>query len=336
MMKNKKNLILVMVTAAILLSLVLFSGCIRDPQKLYEYHEKKCLEYGWQKIIVNYSDYTRKILWKAPNEPWNHGAIIALHGGGGTYSNWGSNIPIGRPMTNFSELAISEGFAIFALDSTDEIVTDENGYSAGKRFDCIAQDIRPNVDISFLEFMVTDIIPELRQENSSKSIFMTGISNGGFMTILATTHFPDKITAFAPVSAGDPYGTYMDCSKLRFIRPNAPGVFLDRETHIRISQIGAAVSDDYPNEKEWPTVNVTEKPPFKQFHHQDDGLCDISCMEKAQRLLNEHGYIDDGSFILEGTGERNIENHFWKNEYNQPILDFFKNYSNTNYRASGR
>ena len=295
----------------------------RRVQALYDYYEKDCIKRGWRKVVVDVNGLGRKILWKGPKESWKYGAIIAMHGGGGTCSNFGSGLRIGKPMVEFSDVAVAKGFAVFSLDSTMGLATDAKGRSCGKRWDCVAQDDRPNVDLPFIETVIVETIPRLRPANSAEHVFMTGISNGGFMTILAATHFDDRIAAFAPVSAGDPYGTYMDMgTHPPRERLMAPGVFRDNETHELINQAGAADAKVYPHERQWHTANPAEKPAFKQFHHHGDAACDVSCMRKARRLLVEHGYKDDGPFILKDAG-RSIWKHFWRREYSQPLVDFF-------------
>jgi len=296
----------------------------RRVQALYDYHERASLQKGWQRITTTVNDSKRKLLWKGPTPTWTNGAIIALHGGGGTCSNYSSNIVLGKPMVEFGELAIAEGFAVFSLESTGGLVTDPKGHSAGKRWDCLALADRPNIDLPFIEAVITDVIPRLRPENSAKDMFVTGISNGGFMTILAATHYPDKISAFAPVSAGDPYGTYMQCDINVDTRPNAPGVFRDLETNRLVSEPDAAKASVCAHERQWPATDNVKNPVFKQFHHQHDGVCDISCMEKAQRLLVQQGYETEGPFILREPARRRIWNHFWMTEYNAPMIEFFK------------
>jgi hypothetical protein len=69
-----------------------------------------------------------------------------------------------------------------------------------------------------------------------------------------------------------------------------------------------------------------KKLPFKQFHHQGDGACDFSCMEKARAWLVKNGFKDDGAYIL-SRGRRKITSHFWQNEYNEPMINFFKKYA---------
>jgi pimeloyl-ACP methyl ester carboxylesterase len=292
---------------------------------LYDKHERECLKKGWKQVLVNVKGIERKILWKGPSQKWTFGAIIALHGGGGTYSNFGSNIPLGAPMVEFGNLAVNEGFAFFSIESTWGLVTDSGGRDCGKRWDCIAQEGKENIDLPFIGAVLTDIIPKLRPSGSAGDIFMTGISNGGFMTVLASTSFPDKITAFAAVSSGDPYGTYMDMgTHPPRERVSAPGVFRDNETNTDISQKGAAYARTYPREKKWPEMRNVNVPLFRQFHHRGDGACDISCMEKARLMLVRHGYKDHGPFIIEDSSGRSVLNHFWNVLYNRPILEFFK------------
>lgn len=293
-----------------------------DNQALYDKYEKECISNGWQKKIINIDGLPRKMLWKGPEEFWKNGAIIALHGGGGTYSNFCANIELGRPMVDFSELAISQGFAVISLDSEDGLLRDEKDYSCGKRWLSLAEDNKSNPDLLFIKKVITETIPGLRPAKSSKGIFITGISNGGFMAVLAATHFGDKISAFAPVSAGDPYGIYVDCAEVPF--RDTPGKLIDSETNKPINEKNACESESYASEKQWTTTGSYI--PFKLFYHQGDAVVDTSCKEKLRILLIEHDYKDDGSFIIKSIGIKRIINHFWMEEYNQPILEFFSKY----------
>ena len=140
-------------------------------QALYDDHEKNCLQKGWQRRVVRVDGRERQLLWKAPKDRWRNGAIIALHGGGGTYSNFCSNIRIGAPMVAFGELALKEGFAVFTLDSGRDLMLDAKGQPCGKRWDCLDQDRRPNHDLAFIEQVITDVIPSVRPDNSAKDVF---------------------------------------------------------------------------------------------------------------------------------------------------------------------
>ena len=285
--------------------------------------ELAALKLGWQKKVITVNHLKRKLLWKGPKTPWKNGVIIALHGGGGDYTNFTNNIPLTQAMVNFSNRAIKNGFAVIALDSTWGEARDEQGRSYGKRWDSIAQNLRPNIDLAFIRTVLDKVIPKLRPRGSARNVFIAGISNGGYMTILAATHFPQKITAFASISAGDPYGTYIDLDTVpKNERPNAPGVFRDNETNKMISVRGAAYSIFYPNEKPWPSNNTRVKPVFQLFHHQGDAIADISNMQKAQKLLRFYGYKGRIPFVLR-SNIRSVWNHFWLNDYNRPLINFF-------------
>jgi hypothetical protein len=73
--------------------------------------------------------------------------------------------------------------------------------------------------------------------------------------------------------------------------------------------------------------NAVEKIlPFKQFHHQGDAACDFSCMAKARDWLVQNGFKDEGAYIV-SKGRRKIANHFWQDEYNEAMINFFKKYA---------
>jgi poly(3-hydroxybutyrate) depolymerase len=295
----------------------------RRVRELFAEHEAGALRAGWKRRALKVGGSQRQLLWKGPEGWWRRGVIIAFHGGGGTYSNFASNVPLGRPMVEFGELALREGFALVCPDSTYNGATDEAGRPCGKRWDCLAIGKRENVDLPFIAKIIDEVIPGLRPEGSSEAVFLTGISNGGFMTILAATHFPEKITAFAPVSCGDPYGTRMDMgTHPRLERRHAPGVFRDSGTGKTISTPGAAGQGEYANEKPWPKPPAERLPAFKQFQDRNDGIVDFSLAEKARRMLTKHGYRDAGAFVVEGR-ERSVWRHFWQSGYNRPMLEFF-------------
>jgi dienelactone hydrolase len=309
------------------------SGSRKDRvQALYDRFETECLEKGWHKLTVDIKGVQRKILWKSPKSPWKHGAIIALHGGGGTYSNFCANIRIGKPMVEFSQLALSEGFAVFSLESEEGYLRDDKGASCGKRWLSMAQGKKPNPDLQFIEKVLTETIPRLRPSGSANNIFMTGISNGGFMTILASTHFADKITAFAPVSAGDPYGIFVDCTEGSAFR-HTPGKLIDLETKKPVNEDKACKADKFPHEKKWKAAESKEGTPFKFFYHKGDAVLDISCKKKAEQMLVEHGYRNSGAFVING-GRKRILNHFWLSEYNRPLIEFFKEHTDNKSRET--
>ena len=319
------------------------AGCKADCDEvtcrsLYQDVKNGCFTNGWKEEILDVDGVDREILWKAPEKDWVNGAIIVMHGGEGAHSSFCFPIPKGLrpklseilrgvPVARFGELAVKEGFAVFSLNSSFNRGFDVSGKSIGKRWFSFSQNGDEKFDLDFIEQVIDDVIPALRPKNSSKKIFMTGISNGAFMTILAATHFNEKIKAFAPVAGGDPYGMYLDMSKKMLLkRKCGPGTMRDLETHKEVHHRNACLSDDYPNELYWPVTKRNIK--FKQFSHMFDGGVHYSCVEKARQQLIAHGYIDAGMFVLkDGYRRRNLEAHFWHEEYNQPMLDFFKNQS---------
>lgn len=290
--------------------------------------EREALARGWTRETLEVSTLSRQLMWRAPSGPWTGGAIVALHGGGGSYSNFGANVPLGQPMVEFAELARSRGFAVFAPDSTDGKATDEQGRSYGKRWDSMELDWaaarRTNIDVPFLARVIDTIIPARRPAGSSNRVLVCGISNGGYMTILAATQLGNAVDGFAAISCGDPYGTIVDlATKPSLEREHAPGVFRDRETGKTISEVGAAEAATHVNERRWP--DAARKLPFKQFHHAGDALVDLSNPRKARAQLVAHGYIDHGEVVVPlGAGEsKKLVWHFWLGRYNAPLLDFF-------------
>ena len=269
--------------------------------------------------MVEAGGLQRLALWKAP-PAWQKGAILVMHGGGGRHFNWcAANAPIIAPQVRFSELAVASGFAVFLLDSTD-LVTDNEGRRCGKVWDDELR-ARPNLDLPFIDEMLRTVVPRLRPAGSRQEIFLTGLSSGGYMTVRAVTHLGDRIAAFAPVSSGDPYGWHRVCERGLTARTEVHGVALDNETGKRISEPGACRAEAYVRESPWDSAGA--KPPFRRFHHEDDGVHDASCGEKLGRQLRRHGYPETEPFLPRGDGRRTFANHLWLDAYSAPLLEFF-------------
>lgn len=286
------------------------------------FQERQCMKNGWQAASLDVAGLERRLLWKAPVGPWAKGAIVVLHGGGGHHFQFCvANARIVAPQVRFTDMALAQGFAVFLLESTDQM-TDNEGRLCGKAWDDEARN-RPNLDLPFIETVLRKTIPANRPDGSHTAIFMTGLSSGGYMTVRAATHFGDLITAFAPVSSGDPYGWHRICEKDLTLRRSVAGAGFDNESGKRITEQDACRSDSYPNEKPWHDSNVQKKPVFRMFHHRYDGINDISCGEKVIAQLKKHGYPSVPAFVLEGDKRRSLGNHLWQDEYNLPLLTFF-------------
>ena len=95
------------------------------------------------------------------------GSIIVLHGGGGHHFQFCvANAPTVEAQVRFTERALTKGFAVFLLESSDR-VTDGEGRSCGKVWDDEVRD-RPNIDLPFVDEVISSIIPRLRPPGSRK------------------------------------------------------------------------------------------------------------------------------------------------------------------------
>lgn len=285
------------------------------------YQAHQCMDRGWKRQVVMLDGVQREVLWKGPAGAWTKGAIVVLHGGGGEYFQWCvANARIVASQVRFSEQAVAQGFAVFLLNSSDR-VSDDQGRICGKIRDDQVLD-RPNLDLPFIGQVLRDVIPSLRPAGSRDAIFMTGLSSGGYMTVRAATHFNGLVTAFAPVSSGDPYGWHRVCEEGLTPRTKVKGAGYDNETGKQIIERDSCKAASYPHEARWDDGDARTKPAFRLFHHRMDGINDASCADKIGRQLRAHGYPGEADFFLTG-GRRSLMNHLWQDAYTQPILDFF-------------
>lgn len=286
-----------------------------------EPQERQCIARGWQRVAMQAAGVPRKLLWKAPAGAWSRGAIVVLHGGGGRHFQWcTANSPLVAPQVRFSERAVAEGYAVFLLDSSDR-VTDREGRICGKVWDDEVRE-RPNLDLPLIGQVLRELMPRLRPAGSRTEVFLTGLSSGGYMTVRAATHFDDLVTAFAPVSSGDPYGWHRVCEPGLSARKTVQGAGYDNETGKQIIERDACLADHHPNEQPWDSTRPATKPAFRVFHHEMDGINDRSCADKVSRLLRLHGYPGEADFVLRG-GRRSLANHLWQDEYSGAVLAFF-------------
>ena len=309
------------VVGALLAASVLIANAQQLPDTT-PFQERQCVKRGWQVLVLDIGGLQRRVLWKGPPGPWFKGSIVVMHGGGGHHFQFCvANARIVEPQVRFTELALSKGFAVFLLESSDR-VTDNEGRLCGKVWDDEVRG-RPNLDLPFIGEVIRAVIPNTRPTGSKKEIFLTGLSSGGYMTLRAATHFGSMITAFAPISSGDPYGWHRVCERGMTARDTVHGAGFDNETGKQIIEPGSCRSGNPANEKPWDGANNSSKPTFRAFHHRYDGVNDQSCAEKAIALLSEHGYPEVPSFLLEGDRRRSIGNHLWQDDYNEPLLEFF-------------
>lgn len=298
-------------------------GAMAEPMPTMQ--EEQCRALGWQRLVVRAEGLPRLALWKAPAGAWTRGAIVVMHGGGGSHTNFCvANVALIAPQVGFSEQALAQGFAVFLLDSSDQVIDNESRV-CGKVWDDEVRG-RSNLDLPFIEQVLATEIPARRPAGSAAATFLTGLSSGGFMTVRAATRFGPLVTAFAPVAGGDPYGWFRDCTRRAGDRANVAGIGLDNETRRQIVEPGACEAAAYSNEKPWDGVASNPKAPFRVFHHAEDGVLDRSCVEKQRRQLATHGYPETAPFTLTG-GARSTDVHYWQEAYNAPLLAWFAEFT---------
>ena len=124
------------------------------------------------------------------------------------------------------------------------------------------------------------------------------------------------------MASGDPCVWFRDCSPHAGDRVNVFGAGFDSETRRQIIEPGACSAGSCPNEKPWDGAAGTARPAWRAFHHLNDGINDLSCVEKVRGQLSARGYPQTPPFTLQG-GVRSAEAHPWQDDYKQPLLDFF-------------
>ena len=289
------------------------------------FQERQCLARGWQRELVHSAGLDRRVLWKGPPGAWTRGALIVLHGGGGSYTNFCvANVALTEPQVRFTDAALAAGLAVFLLDSSDR-VTDRAGRLCGKVWDDELRE-RANLDLPFIGDVLSALIPARRPAGSRGEIFLAGHSSGGYMSARAATHFPERVSAFALVASGDPYGWYRDCTRRATDRPNVFGAGFDSETRRVIVEPQACRAAAYPNEQPWDGRAAASRPPFRVFHHENDAINDVSCAEKIDAQLRAHGYPGAAPLRLTG-GSRALAWHFWLDGYNAPLIEYFSSFT---------
>jgi poly(3-hydroxybutyrate) depolymerase len=282
--------------------------------------ELQCQAQGWLREGAQAAGVQRQFMWKAP-ATWTRGAIVVMHGGGGSYTNYCvANVALIAAQVRFTELALEQGYAVFLLDSTDQ-VRDTEGRLCGKVWDDEVRQ-RDNLDLPFIEEVLLRSIPAKRPVASRPEVFLVGHSSGGYMAVRAGSKYPGLITAMAPVASGDPYGWFRDCTRRPDDRANVAGAGYDNETRRQIVESGACDAPRFPNEKPWDAAVATVLPSFRQFHHNQDGINDRSCVAKVRAQLLARGYHEVPPFTLDG-GARTADVHYWLDAYNLPMLAFF-------------
>jgi len=305
-----------------LLSLLTF--LVWAPTSAAASESRSCSDDGWQELKITVSGMQRRLLFKTPPGAWENGAILVLHGGGGNAEGFcGTTGRLLVPQTNFTEMAIAQKFAVFALESTD-IVSDNEGKVCGKVWDDEVR-ARNNLDLPYLKSVIQELVAARRPADSNTSVFMVGHSSGGYMSARAASNMGNLITGFAAISSGDPYGWTRRCDpQYGNLRQKVKGAGFDNETGKQIIEVNACAAKSFVNEKPWDQFEGS-KPFFRIFHNTFDGINDSSCGDKIDQQLRLHGFPGEPIYLAkEHNNRRRMLFHFWADEYNPEILAFFK------------
>ena len=215
--------------------------------------ESQCLAAGWQRLVIDAAGQQRAVLWKAPAAGWSRGALVVLHGGGGQHANFCvANASVIAAQVRFTDAALAQGFAVFLPDSSDR-VTDTEGRLCGKVWDDEVR-ARANLDLPQFEQLLGSAIPGLRPAGARSEVFLVGHSSGGYMTVRAATRLADRVTAFASVAGGDPYGWFRDCTPRAGDRVNVFGAGFDNETRRQIIEPALARVPPRPGRHQRPVL----------------------------------------------------------------------------------
>lgn len=131
--------------------------------------------------------------------------VIALHGGGGTaarlvrYFGW-------------EPVAFREGFAVVYPQGLDNTWNDGRGPAGRMR-----RGVEPGNDVAFLTALVARLVREGRAD--PHRVYLTGLSNGGFMTVEMACRADGPFAAFAALVATAPTAATQTC------RPSRPVPF---------------------------------------------------------------------------------------------------------------
>jgi len=110
--------------------------------------------------------------------------IIALHGGVGTPRNI-------EEQSGLSETANQEGFMVCYPQGLNRT------WNAGEC--CGKSDRKDRDDVGFISLLIDDLLANY--DIDSNRVYVTGISNGGFMCYQLACEIPNKISGIAPVAA---------------------------------------------------------------------------------------------------------------------------------------
>jgi polyhydroxybutyrate depolymerase len=124
--------------------------------------------------------------------------VIALHGGGGSGAGM-------RGLTGLDATADASGFVVAYPDGYETSWADGRGTTAAE--------VAGVDDVAFASALIDDIAARTPVDRSR--VYVTGISNGGMMSLRLACQLSEKIAAAAPVAANMPVNLSTACAPSR-------------------------------------------------------------------------------------------------------------------------
>lgn len=200
-MRNKKIIKIILFLLAIFLIFIFIKNRQSDLVVDKSNNSSKFLTSGEHKFTTNHDGLKRFYYVYVPSG-YEIGkdmpVVVTLHGGGGT--------PKTMPeVTKMNEVAEEYNFIVVYPGGTNKVLkTAESGLywnSATLGTAPLANEFQSDQvdDVGFIELMLQEL--ENNFSIDTKRIYVTGISNGGFMSYHLAAELEDKIAAIAPVAA---------------------------------------------------------------------------------------------------------------------------------------
>jgi polyhydroxybutyrate depolymerase len=148
-------------------------------------------------LRIEHGGYTRDFILHIPEDHeklTNIPLLIVLHGGGGTAKGM-----IGLTKGRFNELSDQHGFLVVYAQGLKKSWNDG-------RTDPISFAHKNDIDdIGFISGIIQKVISDYKADPGQ--VLVTGISNGGFMSIRISRELADQVKAVVPVCAAIPVTT---------------------------------------------------------------------------------------------------------------------------------
>ncbi|MBE7440771.1 MAG: prolyl oligopeptidase family serine peptidase [Spirochaetales bacterium] len=128
--------------------------------------------------------------------------VMVLHGGSGTPENM-----IRLTRNRFGELADRDGFVVAYPAGYERFWHDLRADGQGRAH------VRGIDDVGFLRRLITLAVTKYQVD--PRRVFITGISNGGFMSLRAACEMSDVVHGVAAVTAQMPVGSRESCRPVR-------------------------------------------------------------------------------------------------------------------------